>query len=756
MPGEPSMWSQTQSSTRIMLDSVRLNDSSGRHLWIDASGYLKLIVPTDIARSEIRAGDRVTALGMYSAPGDRRNIGDLDWKSLAAQSNRVGSLVVGDRTMINLVKHANLLRSVRSKLWRIQGALHTRTMQAIGIAPYEGTTDEPEVSIGEDRSAELRAGRSMLAALLLGQRDPSFDQVYQSFQRVGVAHVLAISGFHLALVILMGVFLIRFVGEYPRLETIAMLSILAAGMLVVPMRPPIVRAGVIVIAMLIASRAGRRYDRLTTLAWVGCGLLIWRPMDVFSLGYQLSMGITALLMLLSNASQNATLNRAQFTLAKEPGHQKRTGMLGKVMHMITGAVKVNIACWLVAMPAIAYHAGVVSPYAPIVSLVMIPLVAVSMMIGYLQIALGFVLPDLASQTIVLIDWLAMSTRWVINLFDMTPGSSVRLPEMGVPWTIWTTGVAGAMVLGFRRVRRRHAAVMCSTVLIWTALIVTGFGRVNTAPLLRIDMLDVGDGSCFVLQSNGQGIVWDCGSLDRRVGAMCSQSIQKLGSPAILGVIITHDNIDHFNGLIDLARLDGIKQVYITDRLVDEPSPSWTSTRTVLESMGVEITALTGGNQIIMGDVTIECLWPTSAGIDDASANNTSMVVQISIPNEDPKSHPSDEPVAKNLSVLLTGDIERSAMESIMIEHPDLRADILELPHHGSSKAGAFEFVDQLSPTVIFQSTGHRRLNDPHWDQIRKASHWYASAHRGGAWVEIDNDGRITHGWVWEELSTHPR
>lgn len=749
MPGEPAMWSVQRSSTRLRLDSVRLSDSSGREVWIDASGYLKLIVPVDVDRLEIGAGDRVWVLGMYSTPGARRNLGDLDWASLAAQSSRVGNLIVGDRSMIRQIEHASFFGSVRAKVWRVQGALNLRTMQAIGIEPHGESTDELDDAIQEERLGELQAGRSMLAALLLGQRDPSFEQVYQSFQRVGVAHVLAISGFHLALVILMGVFLIRFIGEYPRLETAVVICILVAGMLVVPMRPPIVRAGVIVVAMLIASRAGRKYDRLTTLAWVGCGLLIWRPMDVFSLGYQLSMGITALLVMLSNASENAALSRSHFTLAKEPGRHKRAGIMGKLWGVVLGAIKINIACWIVAMPTIAYHVGIVSPLAPIVSLVLIPLVAASMVIGYLQIAFGLVLPDLASHTIVLIDSLAMSVRWVVELIDMTAGSSLRVPAMGVPWTMFTTCIAVLMITNARRLVRWHAVLMCSTVLIWTLWIIVGVGKANNQPTLRIDMLDVGDGTCFVLQSKGEAIVWDCGSLDRRVGPMTSRAIRTLGSPKITGAIVTHDNIDHFNGLIDLARLDGIENVYITNRLIDEPSSSWTSTRTVLESMGVQITPLTRGSQIMMGDVVIECLWPIAEGIEDLSANNTSMVVRINVPTPDSMADQSVRQPTRSHSVLLTGDIERPTMEAIMIAHPELSADILELPHHGSTKSGAFEFVDQLSPTVIFQSTGHRRLNNPHWDQIRKSSHWYTSAQQGGAWVEIDHDGQITHGWAWE-------
>ena len=718
--GDPPMWKPTTITTHIEIDRVYLSDANDRGTWVSAIGSARVVLPKSFdVQSEYHAGDRVQILGVFNPTGTRRNIADLDWVSLANQSGRVGTIVVTDESLIHRIKHEGAIGQVKRRLSRWRAGIHKRAMEAIGL---------------ESQGASADGSRAMLGALLLGQRDPAFGEVYESFQRVGVAHVLAISGFHLALVIMLGVFFLRFVGEFPKIELLIVSAILIAGMIVVPMRPPIVRAGVIVLVFIIAGRAGRRYDRLTILAWVGVGLLIWRPMDVYSLGYQLSMGITGLLVVLSNRDQNASLNRSTFTLAKEKHNTSPMGIVGRMFQSVLSTARANIACWCVAMPAIMFHAGIVSFFAPVVSLVLIPMVIVLMVLGYVQIAIGLVSPTLAPHTIGVVEWVSGSVGSFVGLVDGLPGSSVRVGVVGWVWAVGASVCLAAIVTGYWKVRDKKA---------WGVLV--GFGvwlilstmLARERALLRIDMLDVGDGTCVLIQSAGEGIIWDCGSLDRRVGKMTARTSRAVGLNTIKEAIVTHDNLDHFNGLIELAQVLGLERVWVSRRMIDDPSPAWSGYRIELEALGVQIAEIGLGDRLTVGDVELECLWPDPDWIDGFSENNTSVVVQVVVPVEN----------GTTRTVLLTGDIERQAMDMIVRTHGLVRADVVELPHHGSAKPGAYGFVRSLEPSVVMQSTGPTRLNDPRWDSVRAGRVWYASADRGGFWVRIGRDGEISHGWA---------
>ena len=720
--GDPPMWTTKQTRTRIEVDRVYMRDAHGRGSWIEASGIAKLILPDEAPLNGPRlgAGDRIEVLGMFSPAGEARNFGDLDWAALNAQSGRVGTVAVTDWSMIARIEHTGLIGRAKGVLLGWRGVLRVRALGALGLG-------------ADGVSGDDLAHRSVLGALLLGERDPSFDQVYESFQRVGVAHVLAISGFHLALVILLGVLAIRLIGEHPRIESAIIITILVLGVLMIPMRPPIVRAGVIVVVLMISGRLGRRYDRLTVLAWVGVGLLIWRPMDVFSLGYQLSMGITGLLVMLSHRETGehmAVLNRSTFTTAKMKAGR---GVLGKLRLGVFETTKANFACWAAAMPAIAYHAGIVSVLAPIVSLVLIPMVVVLMVLGYGQIALGVLSPELAAQTIGIVDWSSEAVSRLIGWVDALGWSSVGVGSIGWVWTIGATAWIGAMVVGKSKVRSPSAVLVAGVLIVWGI----GLGVMERPDRLRIDMLDVGDGSAVLIQSDGEGLIWDCGSLDYRVGKGVRRVGRALGLDRIGDAIVTHDNIDHFNGVLDLTQALGLERVWITRRMIDDPSPSWRMIEGQLVSMGVEILELSAGTRIALGDVELECLWPEPGLIDSMSQNNTSAVVRIEV-------RVDEGPMR---TVVLTGDIERQAMEAIVRTHPELRADIIELPHHGSTKPGAFAFVAALDPSIVLQSTGPGRLDDPRWDAVRKGRIWYTTADRGGAWVKIMPDGELKHGWA---------
>src|SRR5205823_4667612 len=80
----------------------------------------------------------------------------------------------------------------------------------------------------------------------------------------------------------------------------AVAVLVALYMLVLPAQAPILRAGILVLVLLIADASGRRYDRATLLGWIALALLIIRPLDAWSLGFQLSFGIVAALLLLGD------------------------------------------------------------------------------------------------------------------------------------------------------------------------------------------------------------------------------------------------------------------------------------------------------------------------------------------------------------------------------------------------------------------------------------------------------------------------
>jgi competence protein ComEC len=754
-PGWAPTWASERVSSLVRIERVYSTGDDGRGTWVKASGIARLVLPMSMRGGNgFEAGDRVRIVGLFSASGEARNFGDLDWGALSRQGGRVGTVVVGDESLIEHEAIGGLFDRLGRWRVRTQARIRQRALESLGLGVSGSGTN-----------------KAVLGALLLGQRDPSFGDVYEAFQHVGVAHVLAISGFHLALVIYLALLAVRGIGEHPRVEIWVVVLILVAGATVLPMKPPIVRAGVIVGALIFTGGIGRRYDRMTVLAWVGVGLLIWRPMDVFSLGYQLSMGITALLVMLGDRqreARGAMENRVGRSMLLTRGAGR--GLARKIWGWCIGwliasrqwawsVFRVNLACWVVAMPAIAYHAGVVSFLAPIVSLVLIPMVTATMVLGYGQIALGMLWPAMADRTIAGVDraggLMSSMIQWVAGI----PWSWVSVGSIGPIWTLAATGGLVLIVTQRVRVRSVRAALIGTGLGVWLmAGSITGsimdsiIGHERS--VLRIDMLDVGDGSGVLIQSDGQGLIWDCGSLSRPVGQSAARAARAIGLGKISDAIITHDNLDHYNGLIELGRSVGLERVWVSKRMLEQPSAGWSDFAQVLDEMGVELRELGAGTTIVLGQVELRCIWPVPELIETdgemtMSENNASVVVQIVVPVRQSSERGESDQLGgdSTRTVLLTGDIEREAMEAIRLAHPNLRADIVELPHHGSTKPGALAFVQSLEPAVVLQSTGPSRLGKAYWDRARAGRVWYTTAGRGGAWVRIMPDGSIVHGWA---------
>ena len=75
---------------------------------------------------------------------------------------------------------------------------------------------------------------------------------------------------------------------------------------------------------------------------------------------------------------------------------------------------------------------------------------------------------------------------------------------------------------------------------------------------------------------------------------------------------------------------------------------------------------------------------------------------------------------KNVSVLLTGDIEKEAEERMLRRDYPLRTDIIKIPHHGSGTSSSALFLERVKPTYAVLSVGERNIGRlPHPETLRR-------------------------------------
>jgi len=93
---------------------------------------------------------------------------------------------------------------------------------------------------------------------------------------------------------------------------------------------------------------------------------------------------------------------------------------------------------------------------------------------------------------------------------------------------------------------------------------------------------------------------------------------------------------------------------------------------------------------------------------------------------------------KNVSMLLTGDIEKEAEGRISRKDCPLRSDILKIPHHGSFSSSSLPFLNRVKPTYAVLSVGERNIARlPHPDVLKR----YLQL--GSRILRTDKQGAIT-------------
>lgn len=683
-----------------------------------ASGVTRVFGGVDLL-GRVSAGQTAELTGVFAGPSRARNPGEPDWTRLGNERGRAGSVSVGGGGTVVVTGDAP--GGVWSRLVAWRGAMRARAMAALGLGGHDGEADG-DTGVGDG------GGGGVVGALVLGERDASFEGVYRSFQRAGVAHVLAVSGFHLALLCGLAALGVRLTGERGRLETAAVVLVVVVLLVFVPARSPIVRAGVLALALVLGDALGRRWDRLALLAWAGVGLLVWRPSEAVSLGYLLSVGVTGLLIALAERDR-----RDRWWLLTRG---VRTGPVRRAGRWVWAALRLNTACWAASTPLIVASTGVFSPLAPVATLALVPVAGLLLVVGWMQAVLGVVWPGGADATRWAVEDLGRFTGAAAGWFDGLPGSSVLVVGVGWFWAAFVT----AGVLGWLFWKRRRAVFVALIALgaAYAGAVSAVAGRVDG---LRADMLDVGDGTSVLIRSGGSVVLWDCGSLQREVGDRVADAAVALGVRRIDAAFVSHPNLDHFNALPVIADRMGLRRVFVPPVMAGPIGAGgrlggWSLVRAELESMGVEIVGVSIGDTIGGSDglPAATVLWPPREVAPRWAGNDGSLVVRFAVATD-----------AGERSVLMTGDIQRAGIAGLEAAGADTTATVIEVPHHGSADPAAMLLVERSGAAVAVQSTGASRLNDDRWARVRSQRRWLCTAEDGAVWAWIRGRGVVETG-----------
>jgi competence protein ComEC len=666
----------------------------------------RVAVRVDEVVAPFLPGDRLRVSGWLHRPREPHNPGEFNYVARARALGQAGLVTTTSRDLVRAQPPAD------ADWWMTLRRWHDGLQARAGAWLLAGL---PETN--DARSPP------MLANLLLGQREGNIDGIEDAFERIGLAHLLAISGAHLAVVVGLALFLLRWGGRERRWHAWLVIALVAGYLVLIEVRVPVARAAVMTIAACVGLLAGRRL-RLTGLLEVSAiMILLWQPEHVFDAGFQLSFGVVLGLMHLAPLLRERWFGPPS-ALAGSTGE-----MLGQCAR---GIIAAAITAWAVATPLQIHHFGFVSPLGAPLTLLMLPLVSLILVVGYLKMAIAVLLPSVSLLIGPPLANLADALVHLVAWCDRLPGSALATPFGSGPWC----GLALLWVVAWachqsRRSRRLLQAAFAALVLwlLWPML------PIRAVAGLRIDMLSVSNGSCFVLRSGGDTIVFDAGSSpDLDIGRRSIvPAVRRLGVRSIDQLIISHANIDHYASVLELADTVTVVEVIVTPQFMRtasaDPHGPVAMLLQELAAREVPVRAVARGESAELGSAKFTWLHP-DAEREYARVNDASMVVRVEVAGR---------------AVLLTSDIQREAMAELMALGVGGRASILEQPHHGAYHDLAVEFLRRFDPSIVLQSTGSRRLEPDRWAEPLAHVERLITARDGACWVEVAADGEITFG-----------
>ena len=620
---------------RYGTEIVATGRSDGRTLWFDdPRGARAALAPV----GEVPAG-RVRVQGTLERPQGKRNPGGFDYASYLARRDVTGQLFIDEV----LAHEAG---------FDLRGRLHEAATRGLPARPA-----------------------ALVAAMTLGVRDDLGD-LRELFAAAGLAHVLALSGLHVGVLVAALLLLTRGLG---RARHALVLVALAGFVTLVGPTPSVLRATIMVGAVL-AARAygGGRVEPWTALALAATTTLALRPAWLFDVSFQLSY--LAVVGLLVFAGPLLRAVRAE----RLPWWHPRV--------LVGGSVAISVASQLPIGSLLMASFGALPILSPIANVLAVPLATLLVPLGFASAALGSLWPPLAAVPNLAVRPLA--------------GALIGVAERAAAWPalMWgEVGVTGHVIYAIAIVALAlvaHARLhLARAVLVWLATL----GYAAVPPVLpEVLFLDVGQGDATLIRLPGRREVLidgggtPFGAYD--VGAeVVVPALRALGVDELELVVATHPDVDHMEGLASILRAVPAQQLVVG--VPAEGAAVYDALMEAAAGTGTAVRSVRRGEVIALGAATFEVLHPGARPIGRSNEDSVALLFRW-----------RHEPVA-----LFLGDVSADVERRLAVPPTPL----LMVAHHGSRYSTSDQLLRAARPKRAVISVGRNAFGHPAPDVLER-------------------------------------
>ncbi len=631
----PSAFAEQEGQRLTVCGTVRESRDGTSYLWLqvdDTKEVLYISLPGEWGKDNSRiyypSGSRLQIAGVLEKPEGQRNPGGID----------EAKWLLSKKARMKLKAEEIRILEKPQGIWKISWLVQYRLK---ATAEYYLTDEENHLAI----------------ALLLGEKQHLDESFYRMTQRMGIAHIFAVSGLHVGFAGALLLFVFR---VFHRERSWISFLLLTAGLgfycILTGLAPSAVRAALMIILATVAMRLLRPPAPVDFLALAAIVLLADNPFLMYNAGFQLSFGVTLCLLLFVRPLQE----KLRFI---------------KWM-WLRGSAAVALAASLGSIPLSAWHFYTISMFAPFYNLFLVPLVSVLVPLLLIASLAAFIVPFAGVLFFFPVKQLLNMLLW---------GTSCLADLFGTGH--YYTGRPGWMAYGFyllflyflwnwltserhkeRQGVNRKLWMRNGSVIFLLAVLLCSFPYPPAQDELLY--LDAGQGSCALLRTEaGETVIFDGGAQKGELASVLAW----YGINEVNAIVLSHGDDDHTGGLQQI--LESVPVKYLC---VEKTQAQRETMKPLLKAAQKNKTAVKPveyGGMLALKNGTIQMQI-----IDDGGVETNSRELAAAL-------HLGD------CTVLFPGDLSAAGVKEFIKEQQNIT--IWTVPHHGSRFSASEEIYALL-------------------------------------------------------------